>query len=217
MAKKEKLPAVLTRNELLEKIDKERKELPVRCEKRLSLLKGAILEYEREKAEMSEFTSSVKAVDSLKLSRLAFQPIIATHNEISYTAQEIFGLFNVFMDMATRLNEGFGFIPQIGHFTRFLDVSEAKFKYWRNNGSAEVQEACSKVYDELSTLTADAMMQKKIGEVSGIFVEKTRYDRRDNVEIPKQTIQAQNVVITDSEMLGLISNYKNINKKIGEQ
>lgn len=212
MQKKNKLPEIQGRQKMLADIDKARANLPALLNTRANSL-----EKELRRSEKEDNIPSLKAMDSIRFSRLAFHPIIRTHNEVQYTPQELAVLFDTFMNMSVVLNEKFGFIPQIGHFTRFIDVSESKFKYWKNNGSAEMQEACSKIIDELSTLTGDAMLQKKIGDVSGIFIEKTRYDRRDNAEVPKQTIQAQNVVITDAQMLSLIKDVNKISKNIGEQ
>lgn len=212
MQKKNKLPEIQGRQKMLADIDKARANLPALLNTRANSL-----EKELRRSEKEDNIPSLKAMDSIRFSRLAFHPIIRTHNEVQYTQQELAVLFDTFMNMSVVLNEKFGFIPQIGHFTRFIDVSESKFKYWKNNGSAEMQEACSKIIDELSTLTGDAMLQKKIGDVSGIFIEKTRYDRRDNAEVPKQTIQAQNVVITDAQMLSLIKDVNKISKNIGEQ
>lgn len=212
MQKKNKLPEIQGRQKMLAEIDKARANLPALLNTRANSL-----EKELRRSEKEDNIPSLKAMDSIRFSRLAFHPIIRTHNEVQYTPQELAVLFDTFMNMSVVLNEKFGFIPQIGHFTRFIDVSESKFKYWKNNGSAEMQEACSKIIDELSTLTGDAMLQKKIGDVSGIFIEKTRYDRRDNAEVPKQTIQAQNVVITDAQMLSLIKDVNKISKNIGEQ
>lgn len=212
MQKKNKLPEIQGRQKMLAEIDKARASLPALLNTRANSL-----EKELRRSEKEDNIPSLKAMDSIRFSRLAFHPIIKTYNEVQYTPQELAVLFDTFMNMSVVLNEKFGFIPQIGHFTRFIDVSESKFKYWKNNGSAEMQEACSKIIDELSTLTGDAMLQKKIGDVSGIFIEKTRYDRRDNAEVPKQTIQAQNVVITDAQMLSLIKDVNKISKNIGEQ
>lgn len=212
MQKKNKLPEIQGRQKMLADIDKARANLPALLNTRANSL-----EKELRRSEKEDNIPSLKAMDSIRFSRLAFHPIIKTYNEVQYTPQELAVLFDTFMNMSVVLNEKFGFIPQIGHFTRFIDVSESKFKYWKNNGSAEMQEACSKIIDELSTLTGDAMLQKKIGDVSGIFIEKTRYDRRDNAEVPKQTIQAQNVVITDAQMLSLIKDVNKISKNIGEQ
>ena len=212
MQKKNKLPEIQGRQKMLAEIDKARASLPALLNTRANSL-----EKELRRSEKEDNIPSLKAMDSIRFSRLAFHSIIRTHNEVQYTPQELAVLFDTFMNMSVVLNEKFGFIPQIGHFTRFIDVSESKFKYWKNNGSAEMQEACSKIIDELSTLTGDAMLQKKIGDVSGIFIEKTRYDRRDNAEVPKQTIQAQNVVITDAQMLSLIKDVNKISKNIGEQ
>lgn len=212
MQKKNKLPEIQGRQKMLADIDKARANLPALLNTRANSL-----EKELRRSEKEDNIPSLKAMDSIRFSRLAFHPIIKTYNEVQYSPQELAVLFDTFMNMSVVLNEKFGFIPQIGHFTRFIDVSESKFKYWKNNGSAEMQEACSKIIDELSTLTGDAMLQKKIGDVSGIFIEKTRYDRRDNAEVPKQTIQAQNVVITDAQMLSLIKDVNKISKNIGEQ
>lgn len=212
MQKKNKLPEIQGRQKMLADIDKARANLPALLNTRANSL-----EKELRRSEKEDNIPSLKAMDSIRFSRLAFHPIIKTYNEVQYTPQELAVLFDTFMNMSVVLNEKFGFIPQIGHFTRFIDVSESKFKYWKNNGSAEMQEACSKIIDELSTLTGDAMLQKKIGDVGGIFIEKTRYDRRDNAEVPKQTIQAQNVVITDAQMLSLIKDVNKISKNIGEQ
>ena len=207
MAKK-KLPAILNKQEILVQIDKQRKNLPTALSKREGQVRGAIQDWEVKKYEDETAEVSMKAVESMAVTRLAFHPIMKTYNEVTYTATELTILFDHFMEMANRINTAFGFIPQIGHFTRFIDVSENKFKHWRNTGSADLQEACNKIFDELSTLTGDAMMQKKIDPVSGIFMEKTRYDRRDNVEVPKQIIQAQNVLVADSEWLSLQEEYK---------
>lgn len=212
MQKKNKLPEIQGRQKMLAEIDKARANLPALLNTRANSL-----EKELRRSEKEDNIPSLKAMDSIRFSRLAFHPIIKTYNEVQYSPQELAVLFDTFMNMSVVLNEKFGFIPQIGHFTRFIDVSESKFKYWKNNGSAEMQEACSKIIDELSTLTGDAMLQKKIGDVGGIFIEKTRYDRRDNAEVPKQTIQAQNVVITDAQMLSLIKDVNKISKNIGEQ
>lgn len=200
MANKENLPQILTRGELLEKIDTSRQQIPAVLQKRVGQVDSAVEEF-----LASDFLGggNAKSLASLNISRLAFHPVMQTHGEVTYTEKEIYDMFEVFMAIATKLNNAFGFIPQIGHFTRFIDVSETRFKHWKNNGSAELQEACNKVFDDLSTTLGDAMLQKKVDPVSAIFLEKSRNDRRDNAEIPKQTIQAQNVIIADSEMLSL--------------
>jgi hypothetical protein len=207
MAKK-KLPAILSKEQQLAKIDENRKNLPQILAKRNSQVKKAISNWNLTKYEDENAEVSLKAMESLKVSRLAFHPIMETYNEVLYSPNEMRVLFDYFADLCLQLNTAFGFVPQLGHFTRFIDISETKFKHWRNTGSAELQEICNKIVDDLSTNTMDAMLQKKIPEVSGMFLEKTRYERRDNTEVPKQIIQAQNVLITDEEMLSLAQEYK---------
>lgn len=152
-----------------------------------------------------------KKLKTLALTEYAFSPLINPYGKIMdvYDEVKLNEIFEVFKHIVTEINKVELFIPTLYHFCNFIGVSEHYFKKnWVENGSPETSEVCQRIMDYLSQRNADGYLYGKTPQIAGIYIDKSRYGKMDNVPQVQNNFLLTNTTI-DAEKL------ENAKKKYG--
>lgn len=151
-----------------------------------------------------------KKLKTLALTEYAFSPITNSYGQlVEYDEVKLNEIFEVFKHIVIEINKIELFIPTLYHFCNFIGVSEHYFKKcWVESGSPEISEVCQRIMDYLSQRNADGYLYGKTPQIAGIYIDKSRYGKMDNVPQVQNNFLLTNTTI-DAEKL------KNAKKKYG--